>query len=117
MLLADADVCHRKNIRVTDNIELYHDEKPHFRSEIELVVSPEHVQKRALEKKNGVSEDPTNQSLVCYVCMYAVPHVLLCDMQYSGCIHPQHSMSMYMDEHPKTRMACLNIQLCVYVYI
>jgi hypothetical protein len=59
-----ADVCQRKNIRITDNIELYHDEKPHFRSEIEVVVSPEHIQKRALERKNGFSEDLTNQSLV-----------------------------------------------------
>lgn len=44
-----ADICQQRGYRPTSNIEVYHDSKPHYRSEIEIILSPEQLQKKGGE--------------------------------------------------------------------
>ena len=41
-----ADVCKNKAIKVTNNVDVHHDDKPHYRAEIEVLCAPEHFERR-----------------------------------------------------------------------
>mmetsp|Transcript_9619 Transcript_9619/g.27648 ORF Transcript_9619/g.27648 Transcript_9619/m.27648 type:complete len:401 (-) Transcript_9619:723-1925(-) len=49
-----ADVCKSRGITPTSNVDVYHDDKPHYRLEAEILCAPEHLERR----RNVISSIP-----------------------------------------------------------